>query len=70
MPPWFTICACQRFCKPNARLLLQALMTRSPEELSQPWAKLMCLGLALLFLGKQDATEATLEVITSCINRA
>ena len=40
----------------------QALMTRSAEELSQSWAKQMCLGLALLFLGKQDATEATLEV--------
>lgn len=41
---------------------MQALMTRSPEELSQPWGKLMCLGLGLLFLGKQLATEATLEV--------
>ena len=41
---------------------MQALMTRSSEELSQSWAKPMCLGLALLFLGKQDATEATLEV--------
>ena len=40
----------------------QALMTRSPEELAQPWGKLMCLGLGLLFMGKQLATEATLEV--------
>ena len=37
-------------------------MSRSAEELAQPWAKLMCLGLGLLFMGKQLATEATLEV--------
>ena len=39
-------------------------MSRSSEELSQPWGKMMCLGLGLLFMGKQLATEATLEVST------
>mmetsp|Transcript_18831 Transcript_18831/g.52512 ORF Transcript_18831/g.52512 Transcript_18831/m.52512 type:complete len:900 (-) Transcript_18831:154-2853(-) len=45
-----------------AQALLQALMTRSDHELSEPYAKLMCLALGLLFLGKQDAVDATLEV--------
>lgn len=43
-------------------VLLQALMTRSELELSEPFAKLICLALGLLFLGKQDAVDATLEV--------
>ncbi|KAK9865857.1 hypothetical protein WJX84_007244 [Apatococcus fuscideae] len=42
--------------------ILQALMMRSETELADPWAKLLVLGLALLFLGKQEAVEATIEV--------
>ncbi|PNH02258.1 26S proteasome non-ATPase regulatory subunit 2 1B [Tetrabaena socialis] len=41
--------------------ILQALMTRSDVELSTPYAKLMCLALGLLFLGKQELAEATVE---------
>lgn len=37
-------------------------MMRSEAELSQPWGKFLCLGLGLLYLGKQNAIEATLEV--------
>jgi hypothetical protein len=36
-------------------------MTRGEPELGEPWARLMVLGLALLYLGRQDAVEATLE---------
>ena len=43
-------------------LLLQGMMMRSETQLADPWAKLMVLGLGLLFLGKQDAVEATVEV--------
>lgn len=37
-------------------------MSRSDVELSTPYAKLMCLSLGLLFLGKQELAEATVEV--------
>lgn len=37
-------------------------MSRSDLELVTPYAKLMCLALGLVFLGKQDQAEATLEV--------
>eukprot|EP00798_Chlamydomonas_sp_ICE-L_P009842 gene9842-7728_t len=42
--------------------ILQALMSRSEAELQSPFAKFLCLGLGLLFLGKQDIVEATMEV--------
>lgn len=41
---------------------LQALMERGDPEMEQPGAKLLVLGLGLLFLGRQDAADATLEV--------
>lgn len=37
-------------------------MFRSEAELVTPAAKQLVLGLGLLFLGKQDQAEATLEV--------
>ncbi len=46
--------------------ILQALMTRPEAQLQSPFAKFLCLGLGLLFLGKQDVVEATMEV---CENR-
>lgn len=42
--------------------LLQALMLRSDVELQGPAAKQLVLGLGLMFLGKQEQVEATLEV--------
>lgn len=39
-------------------------MLRGEAELAEPWAKQMVLGLGLLFLGKQGAVEATVEVRT------
>lgn len=42
--------------------ILQALMTRPEAELTQPFARFLSVGLGLLYLGKQEAVEATLEV--------
>ena len=41
---------------------LQGLMLRGEAELGDPFAKQLVLGLGLLFLGKQGAVEATVEV--------
>jgi hypothetical protein len=41
---------------------MQALMTRGETELIAPGAKFLVLGLALLFLGRQEDVDATLEV--------
>lgn len=41
---------------------LQALMTRGEPELTTPGAKFLVLGLGLLFFGRQDDADATLEV--------
>mmetsp|Transcript_16474 Transcript_16474/g.49335 ORF Transcript_16474/g.49335 Transcript_16474/m.49335 type:complete len:898 (+) Transcript_16474:187-2880(+) len=51
--------ACEEECVGAA---LQALMGRGDLELLQPGAKLLVLGLGMLFLGKQDSADATLEV--------
>jgi 26S proteasome regulatory subunit N1 len=40
-------------------------MLRGEAELAEPWAKQLCLGLGLIFLGKQGAVDATIEVCTS-----
>jgi 26S proteasome regulatory subunit N1 len=42
--------------------ILQAMMLRSEADLLQPGGRLMCLALGLLFLQKQEAVEATVEV--------
>ena len=68
------IIGCGCWAEPGAALLLshtgdasadcvtaQALMLRGESELGEPWARLLVLGLALLYLGRQDAVEATLE---------
>lgn len=46
--------------------ILQALMSRSEAELTQPFARFLSVGLGLLYLGKQEAVEATVEV-SSCL---
>ena len=43
--------------------IIQALMMRGELELSSPFAKFLALGLGLLFLGRQEAVEATVEVL-------
>lgn len=42
--------------------ILQALMMRSESDLASPNGRLMCLALGLLFIGRQEEVEATLEV--------
>ena len=42
--------------------IIQALMMRGELELSSPFAKFLALGLGLLFLGRQEAVEPTVEV--------
>ncbi|KAI3425164.1 hypothetical protein D9Q98_008935 [Chlorella vulgaris] len=42
--------------------VLQALMLRGEADLSQPGGHLMCLSLGLLFLHRQGAVDATVEV--------
>lgn len=46
--------------------IIQALMMRGELELSSPFAKFLALGLGLLFLGRQEAVEPTVEV-TVCL---
>jgi 26S proteasome regulatory subunit N1 len=46
-----------------ASTMLQTLMEMEPEQLKSPWTKFYCLGLALLFFGKQDASDAIVETL-------
>ncbi|KAL0566802.1 proteasome regulatory particle base subunit, partial [Marasmius crinis-equi] len=46
--------------------ILQALMERAEREdkgLEEKWARFLALGLGLLYLGQQDASDATLETL-------
>ncbi|OAJ39350.1 U6 snRNA-associated Sm-like protein LSm5, variant 1 [Batrachochytrium dendrobatidis JEL423] len=43
--------------------ILQTMMEREEAHLKDPYAKLMGAGLALLFLGKQDAADAPIETL-------
>ncbi|RXK34811.1 26S proteasome regulatory subunit N1 [Tremella mesenterica] len=43
--------------------ILQVMMEKSPEDLESPWVIFMCLALGLVFLGTQDASEATVETL-------
>ncbi|SOV04151.1 probable RPN1 - 26S proteasome regulatory subunit [Ustilago sp. UG-2017a] len=43
--------------------ILQSMMERDPSQLDDKWGRFMILGLALLFLGKQDESDATIETL-------
>lgn len=43
--------------------ILQTMMEREPAQLNEKWARFMSLGLALLFLGQQDNSDATIETL-------
>ncbi|KAG1181581.1 hypothetical protein G6F36_009786 [Rhizopus arrhizus] len=43
--------------------ILQTMMEREDQYLKESWSRFMALGLSLLYLGKQDASEATLETL-------
>ncbi|KAJ3356380.1 proteasome regulatory particle base subunit [Entophlyctis luteolus] len=46
-----------------ASTILQTLMERDDEALKSPYGRFMGVGLGLLFLGKQEASDATLETL-------
>lgn len=46
-----------------AGTILQTLMERETAALEDKWARFMILGLALLYVGRQDASDATLETL-------
>ncbi|KAG6331642.1 hypothetical protein ID866_7447 [Astraeus odoratus] len=43
--------------------ILQTLMERDERSLSEKWGRFLALGLALLFIGLQDESDATLETL-------
>ncbi|KAI8339669.1 armadillo-type protein [Chlamydoabsidia padenii] len=43
--------------------ILQTMMEREDKYLKETWSRFMALGLGLLFLGKQEASDATLETL-------
>lgn len=43
--------------------ILQTLMEREPVQLSDKFGKFMGVGLGLMFLGKQECADATLETL-------
>ncbi|KAH7882342.1 26S proteasome regulatory complex non-ATPase subcomplex Rpn1 subunit [Phlebopus sp. FC_14] len=43
--------------------ILQTLMERDEKELGEKWGRFLALGLALLYVGLQDASDATLETL-------
>lgn len=43
--------------------ILQTLMERDPAQLNDRWTRFMVLGLAFLFVGKQEEAEAALETL-------
>ncbi|KZT10323.1 26S proteasome regulatory complex, non-ATPase subcomplex, Rpn1 subunit [Laetiporus sulphureus 93-53] len=46
-----------------ASTILQTLMEREDKQLEEKWARYMILGLALLYLGLQDGSDATVETL-------
>ncbi|RDX54613.1 26S proteasome regulatory complex, non-ATPase subcomplex, Rpn1 subunit [Lentinus brumalis] len=46
-----------------ASTILQTLMERDDKQLDEKWARFMVLGLALLYLGLQDASDATIATL-------
>ncbi|GAA5942710.1 proteasome regulatory particle base subunit RPN1 [Sporobolomyces koalae] len=43
--------------------VLQTMMEREEAELKEKWGRFMALGLALLYLGRQEASDATIETL-------
>ncbi|KAG8980024.1 proteasome regulatory particle base subunit [Tulasnella sp. 425] len=46
-----------------ASTILQTFMERDEKALNDKWARFMALGLALLYLGRQDASDAQIEIL-------
>lgn len=65
---WLMLKNCARVCSGckimislSSDLRRQALLSRTEEQLKDPHVRFIMLGLALTFLGRQDAAEPTLE---------
>ncbi|CAO1633048.1 unnamed protein product [Jaminaea pallidilutea] len=43
--------------------ILQTMMEREPSTLDSKWSRFLILGLALLYLGRQDESDATIETL-------
>lgn len=43
--------------------ILQTMMEREPAQLDDKWLRFLALGLALLFVGQQDSSDATIETL-------
>ncbi|KAF7797058.1 hypothetical protein EIP86_008250 [Pleurotus ostreatoroseus] len=50
--------------------ILQTLMEREPKQLDEKWARYMALGLALLYIGHQDATDAIIVALQAIEHEA
>ncbi|KAI0826430.1 armadillo-type protein [Irpex lacteus] len=50
--------------------ILQTLMERDPKQLDEKWARYLSLGLALLYVGLQDATDAILVALQAIEHEA
>ncbi|CED83561.1 26s proteasome regulatory complex non-atpase subcomplex rpn1 subunit [Phaffia rhodozyma] len=46
-----------------AELILTTMTERTDDALGEKWARFMALGLALLYVGRQDASDATCEIL-------
>ncbi|KZT61679.1 26S proteasome regulatory complex, non-ATPase subcomplex, Rpn1 subunit [Calocera cornea HHB12733] len=46
-----------------AGTILQTMMERDPAQLTDKWSRFMALGLAFLYLGRQEAADATIETL-------
>ncbi|KAH8083342.1 armadillo-type protein [Cristinia sonorae] len=46
-----------------AQTILQTLMEREDAQLEEKWARYMALGLALVYLGRQDESDATIATL-------
>jgi len=46
-----------------SEIIIETLMERDPKQLKEPFARYMALGLALLYLGKQESAELVLETL-------
>jgi len=46
-----------------AGTILQTMMERDTAQLTDKWSRFMALGLALLYLGRQEAADATIETL-------
>lgn len=50
--------------------ILQTLMERDSKQLDEKWARYMALGLALLYVGHQDATDAIISTLQAVEHEA